>query len=39
MVRKLCQQGPARGGLDAQKVGGEWRISRASVEARLGTLR
>jgi hypothetical protein len=36
MVRVLCKKGLAAGGLDAQKLGGEWRISRASVEARLG---
>jgi hypothetical protein len=35
MVTHLCRKGPEDGGLDAQKLGGEWRISRASVEARL----
>jgi hypothetical protein len=33
MVTHLCRKGPEAGGLDAQKLGGEWRISRASVEA------
>jgi hypothetical protein len=36
MVRLLCQKGPDGDGLDAQKLGGEWRITRASIEARLG---
>jgi hypothetical protein len=36
MVRVLCAKGTSKGGLDAQKLGGEWRINRASVEARLG---
>jgi hypothetical protein len=39
MVRKLCQKGPGANGLDAQRLGGVWRISRASVEARLSTVR
>ena len=37
MVRVLCAKGPSKGGLDAQKLGGEWRITRASVEAWLGS--
>lgn len=34
-VRVLCAKGGTRGGLSAEKIGGDWRISRISVEARL----
>ena len=36
MVTALCRKGDKCGGLAAQKIGGEWRIARTSVERSTG---